>query len=177
MSQEQASQESRAAGGRVRRHSTSSPNSFLGKLVGSLPLALDRSSIQEWSTTSKLAQKAIQRSDSMHSRMAQLVLRARQHGVRRKRRGSMELITTRGPGSFVGGLCVGPGAKPQHSKSAVVARGPVTLLLIRSEKVRRGAVHRGKWIFCRRQATAPRALPGRTCRRLWAGSTAAGAVP
>lgn len=116
--------------GRVRRHSTSSPNTFLGKLMGLQPI--DPTTIQEWSTTSKLAQKAITRSDSMHSRMAQMVMRARQSGVR-KRRNSMQLVTTRGPGSVVGELCID--SKPSRSNAAVVAKGPVTLLLIRNEKV------------------------------------------
>ncbi|KAG2438161.1 hypothetical protein HXX76_005769 [Chlamydomonas incerta] len=123
--------------GRMRRHSTSSYNAtniltrVLGVSTGGAPL--DRSSIQEWSTTSKLAQKAIQRSDSMHSRMAQMVLRAKQHAVRRKRRGSMQLVTTRGPGSVVGELCID--GKPAPSPSTVVAKGPVTLLVIKNEKV------------------------------------------
>ncbi|KAG2491374.1 hypothetical protein HYH03_010371 [Edaphochlamys debaryana] len=122
---------------RMRRHSTSSAQAtsmltrILGVSQGGAPL--DRSSIQEWSTTSKLAQKAIQRSDSMHSRMAQMVLRAKQHAVRRKRRGSMQLITTRGPGSVVGELCID--GKPAPSPSTVVAKGPVTLLVIKNEKV------------------------------------------
>lgn len=97
---------------------------------------------QEWSTTSKLAQKAIQRSDSMHSRMAQMVLRAKQHAVRRKRRGSMQLVTTRGPGSVVGELCID--GKPAPSPSTVVAKGPVTLLVIKNEKVRRGGSRAGE---------------------------------
>ncbi|GFR48549.1 hypothetical protein Agub_g10448 [Astrephomene gubernaculifera] len=122
---------------RMRRHSTSSYNatSMLNRILGVSTggAALDRTSIQEWSSTSKLAQKAIQRSDSMHSRMAQMVLRAKQHAVRRKRRGSMELITTRGPGSVVGELCID--GKPAPSPSTVVAKGPVTLLLIKNEKV------------------------------------------
>ncbi|GIL44787.1 hypothetical protein Vafri_2287 [Volvox africanus] len=122
---------------RMRRHSTSSYNaSFVLKRVLGVSMSgasLDRTSIQEWSTTSKLAQKAIQRSDSMHSRMAQMVLRAKQHAVRRKRRGSMQLITTRGPGSVVGELCID--GKPAPSPSTVVAKGPVTVLLIKNEKV------------------------------------------
>lgn len=89
---------------------------------------------QEWSTTSKLAQKAIQRSDSMHSRMAQMVLRAKQHAVRRRRRGSMQLITTRGPGSVVGELCID--SRPNPSPSTVVAKGEATVLLIKNEKAR-----------------------------------------
>ncbi|GLC77599.1 hypothetical protein PLESTF_001961800 [Pleodorina starrii] len=122
---------------RMRRHSTSSYNaSFVLKRVLGVSMSgasLDRTSIQEWSTTSKLAQKAIQRSDSMHSRMAQMVLRAKQHAVRRKRRGSMQLITTRGPGSVVGELCID--GKPAPSPSTVVAKGPVTVLIIKNEKV------------------------------------------
>ncbi|GIL76111.1 hypothetical protein Vretifemale_5833 [Volvox reticuliferus] len=122
---------------RMRRHSTSSYNaSFVLKRVLGVSMSgasLDRTSIQEWSTTSKLAQKAIQRSDSMHSRMAQMVLRAKQHAVRRERRGSMQLITTRGPGSVVGELCID--GKPAPSPSTVVAKGPVTVLLIKNEKV------------------------------------------
>ncbi|GIL76113.1 hypothetical protein Vretifemale_5833 [Volvox reticuliferus] len=125
---------------RMRRHSTSSYNaSFVLKRVLGVSMSgasLDRTSIQEWSTTSKLAQKAIQRSDSMHSRMAQMVLRAKQHAVRRERRGSMQLITTRGPGSVVGELCID--GKPAPSPSTVVAKGPVTVLLIKNEKVPHG---------------------------------------
>ncbi len=61
------------------------------------------------------------------------MLRAKQRAVRRERRGSMQLVTTRGPGSVVGELAID--GKPAPSPSHVVARGPVTLLIIRNEKV------------------------------------------
>lgn len=48
------------------------------------------------------------------------------------RRGSMELVTTRGPGSVVGDISVD--AKPAPSQSSVVAKGSVTVVVIRHDK-------------------------------------------
>ncbi|KAJ9514503.1 hypothetical protein QJQ45_016242, partial [Haematococcus lacustris] len=88
--------------------------------------------------------KALERTDSMHRRMAGMVLRAKQHAYRLKHctsQGSSKMVVSlRGPGSVFGvtnqqGNIGSGGLQDATNQASVIARGLVQVLLIPMDKL------------------------------------------
>eukprot|EP00798_Chlamydomonas_sp_ICE-L_P027241 gene27241-2496_t len=73
-----------------------------------------RRAAPEMQSTMYKMQKVLDRTDSMHKRMALMVLRAKEHARMEMRKGKIMTISTRGPGAVVGDVFLNEHKKPSE---------------------------------------------------------------